>query len=168
MMIPHRAEAEMEEVAERKDIGRHAPPTTDTPEKRQAKGRIRRLGKPKSQAIACKIDHRGITYACYSVRACRRHKLERGRIMRRTNVVGANIREPTQQLKQAQLAIAELYQENRELRQQLAAKTLEVSASQGHEGKVTWLKRQLREAQDTIVQLREAHRTSEEQNVKQL
>jgi hypothetical protein len=72
--------------------------------------------------------------------------------------MGTNVREPSQQLKQAQLAIAELYQENRELRQQLAAKTLEVSASQGHEGNMTWLKRQLREAQDTIVQLRETQR----------
>jgi hypothetical protein len=93
---------------------------------------------------------------------------ESGRRMRRTDVMGANIREPTQQLKQAQLAIAELYQENKELRRQLAAKTLEVSASQGHEGNMTWLKRQLREAQDTIVQLREAQRTSEEQNAKYL
>jgi hypothetical protein len=48
----------------------------------------------------------------------------------------------------------------------LAAKTLEVSAQQGHEGNVTWLKRQLREAQDTIMQLREAQRVSEEQNMK--
>jgi hypothetical protein len=78
---------------------------------------------------------------------------------------GTDVREPSQQLKQAQLAIAELYQENRELRQQLAAKTLEVSASQGHEGNMTWLKRQLREAQDTIIQLRETQRMSEERNV---
>jgi hypothetical protein len=48
----------------------------------------------------------------------------------------------------------------------LAAKTLEVSAPQGHEGNTTWLKRQLREAQDTIVQLREAQRVSEEQKMK--
>jgi hypothetical protein len=85
---------------------------------------------------------------------------------RRTDASGSNVREPTQQLEQAQLAIVELYQENRELRRQLAAKTFEVSASQGREGNVTWLKRQLREAQDTIVQLREAHRVSEEQKMK--
>jgi hypothetical protein len=48
----------------------------------------------------------------------------------------------------------------------LAAKTLEVSASQGHEGNMTWLKRQLREVQDTIIQLRETQRLSEERNVK--
>jgi hypothetical protein len=52
------------------------------------------------------------------------------------------------------------------LRQQLAAKTLEVSTSQGHEGNTTWLKRQLREAQDMIIQLRETQRVSEERNVK--
>jgi hypothetical protein len=85
---------------------------------------------------------------------------------RRTDTEGTDIREPSQQLKQAQLAIAELYQENRELRQQLAAKTLEASTSQGREGNVTWLKRQLREAQDTIIQLREAQRMSEERNAK--
>jgi hypothetical protein len=75
---------------------------------------------------------------------------------RRTYIEGTNICKPLQQLKQAQLAIADLYQENIELRQQLATKTLEASTSQGHEGNVTWLKRQLREAQDTIIQLREA------------
>jgi hypothetical protein len=85
---------------------------------------------------------------------------------RRTDTESTDVCEPSQQLKQAQLAIAELYQENRELRQQLAAKTLEVSTSQGHEGNMTWLKRQLREAQDTIIQLHETQRVSEERNVK--
>jgi hypothetical protein len=84
---------------------------------------------------------------------------------RRPDTEGTNIREPSQQLKKVQLAIAELYQENRELRQQLAEKTLEASTSQGREGNVTWLKRQLREAQDTIIQLREAQRMSEERIV---
>jgi predicted RNase H-like nuclease (RuvC/YqgF family) len=79
---------------------------------------------------------------------------------------GSNVRDPNQQLEQAQLSIAELYQENRELRRQLAAKNPEVSAPQGREGNVTWLKRQLQEAQDMIVQLREAQRVSEEQNMK--
>jgi hypothetical protein len=59
-----------------------------------------------------------------------------------------------------------LYQENRELRQQLAEKTLEASTSQGREGNMTWLKRQLREAQDTIIQLCEAQRMSEERIAK--
>jgi hypothetical protein len=85
---------------------------------------------------------------------------------RRTDTESTDVHEPSQQLKQAQLAIAELYQENRELRQQLAAKTLEVSTSQGREGNMTWLKRQLREAQDTIIQLHETQMVSEERNVK--
>jgi hypothetical protein len=66
---------------------------------------------------------------------------ESGRRARRTNVVGTNVQEPSQQLKQAQLAIAKLYQENKELRQQLATKTIEVSAAKGRVGNVTWLKR---------------------------
>jgi hypothetical protein len=86
--------------------------------------------------------------------------------MRRMDVMGTNDQDPSQQLKQVKLAIAELYQENRELRQQLATKTIEVSAAQGREGNMTWLKRQLREAQDTIVQLCEAQRLSEERYAK--
>jgi hypothetical protein len=39
---------------------------------------------------------------------------------------------------------------------------LEVSALQDHEGNTTWLKRPLREAQDTNVQLHEVKRVSEE------
>ena len=58
------------------------------------------------------------------------------------DVAGTNDQYPSQQEK---LAIVELSQENRELRQQLAIKTIEVSAAQGHEGSVTWLKRQIRE-----------------------
>jgi hypothetical protein len=34
----------------------------------------------------------------------------------------------------------ELYQENMELRQQLASKTLEASTTHGNEGNVAWLK----------------------------
>jgi hypothetical protein len=71
--------------------------------------------------------------------------------MRRIDVGDTYVRELSQQLKQAQLAIVELYQENRELRRQLTMKTLEVSTSQGHKGNVTWLKRQLIDSQDTII-----------------
>jgi cell shape-determining protein MreC len=53
--------------------------------------------------------------------------------------MGTNVQDPSQQLKQMQLAIAELYQENKELRQQLATKTIEVSTMQGREGHMTWL-----------------------------
>jgi hypothetical protein len=48
---------------------------------------------------------------------------------------------PAQQLEQAQLAIAELYQENRELRRQLAAKDQETPSSQGRAGSTVWLQR---------------------------
>jgi hypothetical protein len=70
-----------------------------------------------------------------------------------------------QQLKQAQLTIVELYQENRELRQRLSENTLKASASQGQEGNVTWIKSKLREEQDTIIQLCKTQRISEEINV---
>jgi hypothetical protein len=49
---------------------------------------------------------------------------ESGRRMRRMDAIGSNDQETTQQLKQVKLAIAELYQENRELRQQLATKII--------------------------------------------
>jgi DNA repair ATPase RecN len=58
-----------------------------------------------------------------------------------------------------------LYQENRELRKQLAERTVETSASQSREGNVNWLKKQLREVQDMIIQLREEQRMSEERIV---
>jgi len=48
------------------------------------------------------------------------------------------------------------------------AKTLEVSVSQGCEGNMTWLKRQLWEAQDKIMQLHKAQRASKELNIKHL
>jgi hypothetical protein len=83
---------------------------------------------------------------------------------RKGDVAGANEETPSQQLEQAKLAIAELYQENRELRRQLATKTVEASAAQSHQGNVAWLKRQLREAQDVIVQLREAQRLAKERH----
>jgi hypothetical protein len=51
-----------------------------------------------------------------------------GRRIRR-NTEGMDVRESSQQLKQAQLTTVELYQENRGLRQQVEEKTLEASAS---------------------------------------
>jgi hypothetical protein len=91
-----------------------------------------------------------------------------GSRMRRTGVSGSNVENPNQQLEQAQLSIAELYQENRELWRQLVVQNQEVSTPPGHEGSTNWLKRQLREAQDTIVQLREAQRMMEEENIRTL
>jgi hypothetical protein len=55
--------------------------------------------------------------------------------------LSSNDQETAQLLRQAKLAITELYQENRELGQQLATKITEASTMQGHEGNVTWLKR---------------------------
>jgi hypothetical protein len=81
---------------------------------------------------------------------------------RRSGTENMEVQESSQQLKQAQLAIAELYQENRELRKQLAERTVETTTSQSREGNANWLKRQLREAQDIIIQLREEQRMSEE------
>jgi hypothetical protein len=43
---------------------------------------------------------------------------------------------------------------------------MEASTAQGREGNMAWLKRQLREAQDTIVQMQEAQRHSEERHTK--
>jgi hypothetical protein len=76
--------------------------------------------------------------------------------MRRMDATSSNDQEIAQQLKKVKLSIVELYQENRELRQQLETQITEASTTQGHEGNVTWLKRQLREAQGTILQFREA------------
>jgi hypothetical protein len=47
-------------------------------------------------------------------------------------------------------------------------KNQEVSTSQGHRGSTVWLQRQLREAQDTIVQLREAQRMTAKEEKKTL
>jgi len=65
----------------------------------------------------------------------------RGSRMRSMDASRSNVRDPTQQMEQAQISIVEIYLENRELRWKLAAKTLEVSTSQGCEGNITWLKR---------------------------
>jgi hypothetical protein len=86
----------------------------------------------------------------------------------------ANTQEMKQQLKQAQHVIAQFYQENRELRRQLAEKIIETPTSQSQAGQlsptspttrennINWLKKQLREAQDVIIELREEKRMSEE------
>jgi hypothetical protein len=83
---------------------------------------------------------------------------EGGNRARKVDAMGENEEAPSQQLKQEKMAIVELYQENRELRRQLATKTAEASAAQSHGGNVAWMKRQLREAQNVIVQLREVQR----------
>jgi hypothetical protein len=74
---------------------------------------------------------------------------------RRSDTESMEVQESSQQLKKAQLVIVELYQENRDLRKQLAKKTVEVTTSQSRAGNANWIKRQLREAQDEIIKLRE-------------
>jgi hypothetical protein len=59
--------------------------------------------------------------------------------------MGKNDQDSSQWMNQAKIAIVELYQENRELRQQLATKTIEMSATQGRKGNMMWLKIYLRE-----------------------
>jgi hypothetical protein len=67
--------------------------------------------------------------------------------------VGANEEAPSQQLKQEKMAIAKIYQDKKELKLQLESKTAEALTAQSHGGNVAWLKRQLKEAQNVIVQL---------------
>jgi hypothetical protein len=166
-VISHRVEAGVEEaVQEGKMLEALSPQQKipwrrGRPKKNKEAGETRVPSEPRARSAAEELLMRAIRLE--PVEGTSRESWSR---MRRTDVEGTDVRESSQQLKQVQLAITELYQENRELRQQLAVKTLEVSASQGHEGNVTWLKRQLREVQDTIVQLRETQRMSEERNVK--
>jgi predicted RNase H-like nuclease (RuvC/YqgF family) len=78
---------------------------------------------------------------------------------------GTNKEMESQQLKQAKLAIVELYQENGELKRQLATKTTKPSVAQSRGGNVAWLKRHLKEAQNIIVHLREVQRLVEENHM---
>jgi hypothetical protein len=163
----HRAEAEAGRVAEEGKTLEALSPQQSIPQRRGRPRKNKEVGEtqvpsePRTKSVAEELLMHAIRLE--PVEGTSQESWGR---RRRTDTEGTDVHEPSQQLKQAQLAIAELYQENRELRQQLAAKTLEASTSQGHEGNMTWLKRQLREAQDTIIQLREAQRMSEERNVK--
>jgi hypothetical protein len=86
----------------------------------------------------------------------------------------ADIKEVKQQLKKDQHIIAQLYQENKELKRKLTERTLEAQTPQskagqrsptsptGGEKNIKWLKKKLREAQDEIIKLREEKRISEE------
>jgi hypothetical protein len=59
---------------------------------------------------------------------------------RKADIMRANDQEPSQKLKHAKLAIAEVYQENMELRRKVVKKIMEASTVQGCEGNVAWLK----------------------------
>jgi hypothetical protein len=85
-----------------------------------------------------------------------------------------DINEVKQRLNKAQHVIAQLYQENRELRRQLAERIPKKQASQSKAGwrsprsptegenNIKWLEKQLREAQNEIIKLKEESRISEE------
>jgi len=67
----------------------------------------------------------------------------KGRQKKRGKALGSPVKSLSHQLERAQLAIAELYQDNRELRIQFMVKNQEVSVLQGHEGSKVWLQRWL-------------------------
>jgi hypothetical protein len=86
----------------------------------------------------------------------------------------ADVKEMQQQLKKSQHIIAQLYQENRELKRKLTEKTPEAQTPQSKasqksptsstrgEKNIKWMNKKLREAQDQIIKLREEKRISEE------
>jgi hypothetical protein len=91
-----------------------------------------------------------------------------GSHVQKTNTSGSNVVKSNQRLEQEKISIDELYQKNRELQRQLAMKNREVSTPQGCEGSTNWLKRQLREEKDMIMQLREVKRMMGKENMKTL
>jgi hypothetical protein len=106
-------------------------------------GRIRKMGKPKFQTNRTRLFAEELLMCVVRLEPLEGTSQESGSIMRRMDSVGTNDQEKSQKLKQAKLSITKLYQENRELRQQLATKTMEASVAQGCEGNMTWLKRWL-------------------------
>jgi hypothetical protein len=142
-MISHHAEPGVEGPAQEGNILEALSPQQQIPQRRGRPKKNKEVGEtripdePRRRSVAEKLLMRIVRLE--PVEGTSR---ESGRRMRRMDVTGTNDQDPSQQLKQVKLAIVELYQENRELRQQLATKTIEVSAAQGHEGNVTWLKRQ--------------------------
>jgi hypothetical protein len=71
----HHAEAEAGRACGgRKDIGSPVPPTTNTPEKGQAKEKQGSQGDPSPERAMHKVSHRRVTHAHYSAGARRRHK----------------------------------------------------------------------------------------------
>jgi hypothetical protein len=75
----------------------------------------------------------------------------RGERKGREKELGSLVKSSIQQLEKAQLAIVELYQENRELWSQLAMKNQEVLVVKGSQRKHSLALEKLREARDTIV-----------------
>jgi hypothetical protein len=148
----YRAEPRMEgpaqegRIVEAMSLQQKIPQRRGGPKKNKEVGETRIPDEPRARSVAEKLLMRIVL-----LEPLEGTSRESRSTTRWLDVVGTNDQENFQQLKQAKLPIVELYQENRDLRQQLVTKTLEVSAGQGREGNVTWLKRQLKEVQDTIV-----------------
>jgi hypothetical protein len=116
MMVSPRAEAEVEEVTPEGLRLEGTLPQQQIPWRR---GRPRKNKEVGENQIPIESCARSVVEE-FLMRAIRLEPVETtsrgsGSRMRRTEASGSNVREPSQQLEQAQLAIAELYQENREL-----------------------------------------------------
>jgi hypothetical protein len=141
-MISHRVEPEVERPAQEGRILEDLYPRQKIPWRRgrpmnnKEARETRVLNESRSRSVVEKLLMRVVR-----MKPVEGTSQESGSRMRRMNFMGTNDQDPSHKLKQAILAIAEFYQENRELRQQLATKTIKVSATQGHEGNVKWLKR---------------------------
>jgi hypothetical protein len=129
-MISHRAEPGMEEPEQKgKTLEALSPQQQISrrrgrPKKNKEVGETRTPDKPHARSVAEKLLM--CVVRLEPVEATSQESRSR---MRGMDVAGTNDQELSQQLKQAKLAIVELYQENRELRQQLVMKTIEVSAA---------------------------------------
>jgi hypothetical protein len=130
----------------RKDIGSHISPTTDTPKEGRPNNNKENGEAQVPNKLNTNLIVEELLMCIIWLEPIKGPSQESYNRRRRTKTKGTYIREPLQQLKQEQIPIDELYQERRELRQQLATKTLEASTSQGREGNMKWLKRNLREA----------------------
>jgi hypothetical protein len=111
------------------------------PRKNKETGDAQAPSKPRAKSVAEELLMRAIRLE--PVKGSSREPCDR---RRRLDIEDMDTREPSQQLKQAHLAIAQLYQENKELRKQLVERTVETSTSHSRERNATWLKRQLSEA----------------------
>jgi hypothetical protein len=116
-MISHLEKADVEQVTpERRELedmspSQWIPQKRGRPRKNKETGETQALSKPHVRSIAEKILMRAIQLEpiediCWE---------SMGR-MRGMDAMGANVRGLTQQLEQAQISLAELYQENKELR----------------------------------------------------
>jgi hypothetical protein len=110
----HRAEAETGRVAEEGKTLEALSPQQSIPQRRGRPRKNKEVGEtqvpsePRAKSVTEELLMRAIQLE--PVEGPSRESWGR---RRRTDTEGTDVREPSQQLKQAQLAIAELYQENR-------------------------------------------------------